>query len=50
MAIAEALDKLAENPSAVIEMGAAGYDAVKRKYNWASQETLLLELYKRLAS
>jgi len=46
--VAEAIKYLLSNPEKAKEMGAAGQNAVKEKYNWATQERTLLKLYKTL--
>lgn len=46
--IANAINKLIKNPELAHQMGENGRRAVKEKYNWASQEEVLFELYNRL--
>lgn len=44
--IAEAINKILSNPEEAKEMGRAGQRAVKEKYNWKTQEKILLDLYR----
>jgi glycosyltransferase involved in cell wall biosynthesis len=46
--IANAIDYLLKNPDEAKKMGENGRRAVLEKYNWASEEIKLLELYQRL--
>ena len=48
--IAEAMDYLFSNPGEAEEMGVRGRRAVEEKYNWASEEKKLLELYKEVSA
>ena len=47
-AIANAINTLVNNPDKARQMGENGRRAVKEKYNWATQEQTLLNLYKTL--
>lgn len=47
-AIAKAIQYLVDNPDIAKEMGHNGRKAVEREYNWATQEKILVELYKTL--
>jgi glycosyltransferase involved in cell wall biosynthesis len=44
-AIAEAIDRLVENPDLARRMGENGQRAVHERYNWAIEEKKLLALY-----
>ena len=46
--IAEAIEYLLSNPEKAKGMGIAGQNAVKEKYNWDTQEKILLNLYQNL--
>ena len=47
-AIAEAIKYIQDNPEEAYRMGQNGQQAVLEKYNWDSQEALLLEIYNRI--
>lgn len=47
-AIADAVNFYLNNPDKAREAGERGRKAVKEKYNWDTQEAVLLELYKQL--
>lgn len=47
-AIADAINYLTDNPQIAHEMGENGRRAVEQVYNWATQEKILLDLYKSL--
>ena len=47
-AIAEAINYFVNNPDIARQKGENGRRAVKEKYNWATQETNLFELYQKL--
>ena len=47
-AIRKALDYIANHPEDAIEMGRNGQRMVLEKYNWASQEKILLEIYRSI--
>jgi glycosyltransferase involved in cell wall biosynthesis len=47
-AIANAINYLIDNPNEAQRMGENGRKAVLEKYNWESQEKILLELYNKL--
>lgn len=47
-AIADAVNTLIENPERARQMGENGRRAVKEKYNWATQEQVLFDLYQKL--
>lgn len=47
-AIAEAINYILAHPDIAQQMGENGRKAVKEKYNWATQEPVLFELYHRL--
>ena len=49
-AIADAIDALANNPDRAYQMGQNGQKAVLEKFNWASEEKKLLNLYEKLFS
>lgn len=49
-AIAEAIDRLAEDQRLARECGENGMMAVSKKYNWATQACKLAQLYRRLPS
>jgi glycosyltransferase involved in cell wall biosynthesis len=44
--IANAIEQVLENPDKAKEMGKRGQKAVLEKYNWSTQEKILLKLYK----
>jgi len=44
-AIAGAIRRVLEDRTAAQDMGRRGRQAVTRKYNWSTQEAVLLELY-----
>jgi glycosyltransferase involved in cell wall biosynthesis len=46
--IANAIKYILDNPEKAREMGKAGQKAVKEKYNWPTQESILINLYKKL--
>ncbi|MEG1662862.1 MAG: glycosyltransferase, partial [Clostridia bacterium] len=46
--ISKVADYLMANPDIIRTMGENGQKAVKEKYNWASQEAILLDFYKKL--
>ncbi|MFB3844359.1 MAG: glycosyltransferase [Candidatus Cloacimonadaceae bacterium] len=46
--IINALQYLLENPQICMEMGKIGRQLVREKYNWNTQETALLSIYRRL--
>ncbi|MCL2291123.1 MAG: glycosyltransferase family 4 protein [Bacteroidetes bacterium] len=48
--VAEAINFLIDNPEKAKEMGVSGQNAVREKYNWATQEEILLDLYCSLSS
>ena len=47
-AIADAINHLLDNPTLARQMGENGREAVRKKYNWASQEQVLFDLYDSL--
>ena len=47
--IAQAISYLWTHPAEADAMGRRGFDAVRQRYNWASQEKILLQLYRRLS-
>ena len=47
-AITQAISRLLKDPDLARQMGDNGRRAVKEKYNWASQETVLIDLYKSM--
>lgn len=49
-AIANAIDKILDNPELSKEMGMNGRQAVKDKYNWTIEEQKLLKLYSELTA
>jgi glycosyltransferase involved in cell wall biosynthesis len=49
-AIAEAIQFLIEHPEKAEEMGRRGYEVVRRKYSWDSEEAKLLTLYAQLTN
>lgn len=49
-AIANAILYLKNNPSEVLQMGINGQKAVLEKYNWNSQEAILLKLYEKIGN
>lgn len=48
--IAKAIRFMLENPDIVEKMGANGQRAVKAEYNWATQESVLFDLYEEVLS
>lgn len=46
--IAQAIDYLIENPAKAETMGKNGFAAIQRRYNWACEETKLLDLYRNI--
>lgn len=48
-ALARSITQMAENPDLRLQMAENGVKAVEKYYSWASQETKLLELYRRLS-
>lgn len=46
--IANAIEHILTNPQEAEEMGRRGQEAVRKTYNWASQEKILLDLYCKL--
>lgn len=46
--ISEAIKYLFDNPAIALEMGKNGQECVQKKYNWATQEQILLNLYQKL--
>jgi glycosyltransferase involved in cell wall biosynthesis len=46
--VAAAMDWVVENPDEAADMGRRGRQAVLQRFNWASEEVRLLELYTRL--
>jgi len=48
-AIAEAANRLLNDPALAAAMGQRGQAAVRERYNWGSQEGRLLGLYRRLS-
>jgi glycosyltransferase involved in cell wall biosynthesis len=46
--IVDAINYLIANPEKAQKMGIAGQKAVKEKYNWSTQEKILLDLYNSL--
>lgn len=46
--ISGAILKLLENPEEAQKMGENGYNAVHERFNWSTQEEILLDLYKTL--
>lgn len=48
--IANAIKYLVNNPKIALEMGINGRKAVKREYNWESQEKILIELYRNISN
>lgn len=49
-AIADAVNRLIDNPDMARQMGENGRRAVKEKYNWATQEQILFDLYDSLTT
>jgi len=47
--IADAIEYILSNPEKAKEMGKFGQNAVKEKFNWTTQEKILVELYKNLS-
>jgi len=47
-AIADAIEFILTHPSEAEEMGRRGRRSVERRYNWATEEATLLQLYRRL--
>jgi len=47
-AIADAINLYANNPEIARKQGENGRRAVKEKYNWATQEPILFDLYQKL--
>ena len=47
-AIREAIEYIAGHPEEALEMGRNGQRMVLEKYNWASQEKILLDMYKSI--
>lgn len=47
--IKNAIQYLVDNPDRAIQMGINGRSAVEREYNWATQERILINLYKKLS-
>jgi len=47
--IADAIEYIISNPEKAKEMGISGQNAVKERYNWATQEKILLNLYQNLS-
>lgn len=47
-AIADAINRLLGDPELARQMGENGRRAVREKYNWATQENILFELYRSL--
>jgi glycosyltransferase involved in cell wall biosynthesis len=48
--IARAITYLWTHPEEAAAMGKRGFAAIQQRYNWASQEKILLQLYQRLCS
>jgi glycosyltransferase involved in cell wall biosynthesis len=48
--IAKAITYLWTHPSEADAMGRRGFDAVRQRYNWTSEEKTLLQLYDRLCN
>lgn len=48
-AIREAIDFIGNHPEEALEMGRNGQRMVLEKYNWTSQEQILLDVYKRVS-
>jgi glycosyltransferase involved in cell wall biosynthesis len=46
--IVNAIQYLIKNPEEVLKMGQNGRKAIERKYNWGTQEIILLDIYKGL--
>lgn len=46
--IANAINYLLDNPDIAIQMGENGKNAVKERYNWQTQEDILLKMYENL--
>jgi len=47
--IVDAIEYILSNSEKAKEMGKAGQNAVKEKYNWSTQEKILLDLYQNLS-
>jgi glycosyltransferase involved in cell wall biosynthesis len=47
-ALADAIQRLAENPTEMERMGKAGYEMVKAQYNWQRSLDIMSELYERV--
>lgn len=47
-AISGAIDYMTEHPEEAAEMGKRGREAVEEKYNWATEEIKLINIYKNL--
>ena len=48
--IAEAVAYLLSNPQEAERMGKLGKEAAQKKYNWKSEESVLLDIYKKITS
>lgn len=46
--LTEAILRLKESPDIVLEMGKNGRRAAEKKYNWATQEAILLDIYSNI--